>query len=78
MGGCDGVMVLGCENIGGCDMVQNEHFYTTLLCSNFNTRHQLTNTLNDHLTNSFTNPTLQAQCYSSCFGIQSISQWRNG
>jgi hypothetical protein len=31
MGGCDGVMVLGCENIGGCDMVQNEHFYTTQL-----------------------------------------------
>jgi hypothetical protein len=23
------VMVLGCENIGGCDMVQKEHFYTT-------------------------------------------------
>jgi hypothetical protein len=31
MGGCDGVMVLGCENIGGCDMVQNEHFYTTVI-----------------------------------------------
>jgi hypothetical protein len=30
---------LGCENIGGCDMVQNEHFYTTHILLFFLTKH---------------------------------------
>jgi hypothetical protein len=34
-GGCDGVMVWRCENIGECDIIQNIHFYTTKELENY-------------------------------------------